>query len=49
MSTRAERAFRATRHIIPIKVKVRQSDGRVVVQTVDADVREDKRARKVRS
>lgn len=48
MSSRADRAFRATRHILPIKVRVRQPNGQVIVQTVDADVREDKRARKGR-
>jgi hypothetical protein len=44
MSTRAERAFRANRHILPIKVGVRQRDGRVTKQVVDADVRKDKRS-----
>ena len=46
MSTKSERAFRAGRHIQPVKIKVRQTDGSVVVQNVEADVREDKRARK---
>jgi hypothetical protein len=46
MSTKAERAARATRHILPIKVRVRQTDGSVDMQTVDADVRQDKRRTK---
>ena len=47
MSTKNERAFRAGRHIQPVKIRVRQNtDGSVVVQNVEADVREDKRARK---
>lgn len=43
MSNKNERAFRASRRILPVKVRVRQADGSVVVQVVDADVREDKR------
>ncbi len=39
MSTRAIRAARCARRILPVKVRVRQPDGRVVVQVVDADVR----------
>jgi hypothetical protein len=44
MSTKAERAARVKRHILPIKILVRQLDGSVRVQVVDADVREDKRS-----
>jgi hypothetical protein len=43
MSTKAERAFRVAHKIQPMKIKVRQSDGSVIVQNVDADIREDKR------
>ena len=39
MSTQAERHFRAVRHILPIKISVKQADGRHSVQHVDADVR----------
>jgi hypothetical protein len=39
MSTKADRRARAVRHILPIKVRVRQTDGSVQVQRVDADVR----------
>jgi hypothetical protein len=48
MSTKSERAFRAARHIQPIKIEVPQSDGSVAVQHVDADIREDKRRSKKR-
>lgn len=40
MSTQAERHSRATRHILPIKISVKQADGRNNVQHVDADVRQ---------
>lgn len=43
-STRADRAFRASRRIMPIKLPVRQADGTITYQFVVADVREDKRA-----
>lgn len=43
-STKADRAFRANRHIIPIKLPVKQADGTITYQFVVADVREDKRA-----
>jgi hypothetical protein len=46
MSTKASRAWRSARHILPIKIRVRQPDGSVQVQIVDADVREDKRGGK---
>jgi hypothetical protein len=46
MSTKAEREWRTKHKIIPIKVRVRQADGSVRTQVVDADVREDKRRRK---
>lgn len=46
MSTKSERAFRSTRLVLPIKHKVRQKDGSVTTQRVDADVRNDKRSRK---
>lgn len=46
MSTKADRATRAARRILPVKVRVRQPDGSVVVQIVDADVRLDKRRSK---
>ena len=39
MSTRADRATRASHKVLPIKVKVRQADGSKTVQVVDADVR----------
>lgn len=39
MSTKADRRGRAQRVILPITVQVRQSDGSVVQQKVDADVR----------
>jgi len=45
MSTKTDRQFRAGRKILPIKLPVRQSDGSVIVQVVDADVRTDKRSR----
>ncbi len=46
MSTKSERAFQAMRHILPIKVEVRQSDGTKMVHVVDADVRTDKRTKR---
>jgi len=46
MSTREDRAQRAKHKIQPVKIKVRQTDGSVNVQTVDADVRQDKRGRR---
>lgn len=46
MSTKEERAFRARRHVLPIKVEVRQPDGSIIVQNVEADVRKDKRSRR---
>jgi len=39
MSTAAERAFRCSRHIMPIKISVKQSDGSRLTQHVDADTR----------
>jgi hypothetical protein len=46
MSTKSERAERAKRRIIPIKVPVRQKDGTIDVQTIDADVSVDKRRKR---
>lgn len=46
MSTKAERRQRAKRRIMPIKLKVRQKDGSIVKQTVDADMRVFKPKRK---
>lgn len=42
MSTKAERAARAARRIRPIEVTVRQKDGTVVTQWIDADMRQRK-------
>lgn len=39
MSTKAERAARASRVVLPIRVRVRQHDGSTVVQRVDASVK----------
>lgn len=39
MSTRTDRAFRASRRILPIVVFVRQRDGRLDRQVVDTCVR----------
>lgn len=47
-STRSDRAFRANRHLMPIKLPVVQSDGRITFQHVVADVRYDKRQDKPR-
>lgn len=47
MSTKAERAERSARRIRPIEVTVRQKDGTVVVQWIEADMRnKGKRNRK---
>lgn len=48
MSTKADRAHRAERKILPIKIPVRQLDGAITVQTVDADVRIRKPRRAIR-
>jgi hypothetical protein len=47
-STKVGRALRANRHILPIKIKVRQKDGSYIIQIISADVREDKRNNKVK-
>lgn len=46
MSTKAERRTRSKHRILPIKVPVRQSDGSVIIQVVDADVRVRKSSKK---
>lgn len=48
MSTKSDRAWRANRHIIPIKIDVRQKDGSYITQILDADVRVRKAPRAVR-
>jgi hypothetical protein len=42
VSTKAERAARAARRIRPIEVTVRQKDGTVTVQWIEADMRQRK-------
>ena len=42
MSTKEERAKRAARRIRPIEVTVRQKDGTVVTQWIEADMRQRK-------
>lgn len=42
MSTKEERAARASRRIRPIEVTVRQKDGTVVTQWIEADMRQRK-------
>lgn len=44
MSTKEERRFRAQRRIRPIEVTVRQKDGTVVTQWIEADMRQSKRS-----
>ena len=48
VSTKAERAARCKHHVMPIKIRVRQSDGSTIIQVVSADVRVDKPRRAVR-
>lgn len=38
-STAADRAYRCSRRVLPIKVRVRQADGSIAVQIVDASVK----------
>jgi len=42
MSTKTDRAYRAQNRTLPIKVKVRQTDGTHITQIVDANVRRPK-------
>ena len=42
MSTKEERRMRAQRRIRPIEVTVRQKDGTVTVQWIEADMRQRK-------
>jgi hypothetical protein len=42
MSTKEERRLRAQRRIRPIEVEVRQKDGTVVTQWIEADMRQRK-------
>lgn len=45
MSTKEERRFRAQRRIRPIEVTVRQKDGTVVTQWIEADMTDRRQKR----